>query len=201
MSGVDSTEPRPGEEAVVAAAARGVMPDWAMAGAQRREHVGRVAALMAEWADALALDSDERDRWLVAAWLHDALREADPDELRRTLPAAYADFPGPLLHGPAVAERLGDALPAEVADAIRYHTIGHPGLTSLGRALYLADFLEPGRDFLPVWRAELRARMPHDLDAVLVEVLAARIQHLLASRKPIRPETAAFWSRAVGGLG
>jgi HD superfamily phosphohydrolase YqeK len=196
MSGVASTEASD-DDALVAAAARGVLPGWAAAGPERREHIARVAALMAEWADALALPPQERDRWLAAAWLHDALREADPDALRRELPAAYADYPAPLLHGPAVAERLKHVLPEEVADAIRYHTIGHPGLGRLGRALYLADFLEPGRDFLPDWRAELRARMPQGLDEVLVEVLAARLEHLLASRKPIRPETAAFWSRTV----
>jgi HD superfamily phosphohydrolase YqeK len=196
MSGVASTEASD-DDAVVAAAARGVLPGWAAAGPERREHIARVAALMAEWADALALPPQERDRWLAAAWLHDALREADPDALRRELPAAYADCPAPLLHGPAVAERLKHVLPEEVADAIRYHTIGHPCLGRLGRALYLADFLEPGRDFLPDWRAGLRARMPHRLDEVLVEVLAARIEHLLEARKPIRPETAAFWSRTV----
>ena len=50
----------------------------------------------------------------------------------------------------------------------------------------------------PGWRASLAARMPAEMDEVLVEVLAARIQNLVARRRPISPETAAFWSAAVG---
>jgi HD superfamily phosphohydrolase YqeK len=194
----DRSTPLPDDPPTAAAAVHGELPDWAAAGPQRREHIARVAALMDEWARRLALPEAERQRWRAAAWLHDALREADPAELRRSLPADYHDFPDPLLHGPAVAQRLAGELDAELCDAIRYHTIGHPSLGRLGRALYLADFLEPGRDFLPAWRASLRERMPDELDEVLVEVLDARIRHLLERRKPIRPETAAFWSSVVG---
>jgi hypothetical protein len=39
--------------------------------------------------------------------------------------------------------------------------------------------------------------MPHEMDAVLVEVLASRLRHLVEGRRPIRPETAAFWSAVV----
>jgi 2-amino-4-hydroxy-6-hydroxymethyldihydropteridine diphosphokinase len=92
-----------------------------------------------------------------------------------------------------VAARLGDG-DAELAEAVRYHTLGHPALGQLGRALYLADFLEPGRDFEEEWRAELRARMPEDLDGVLREVVRARIQNLLSADRPVRAETVAFWN-------
>jgi HD superfamily phosphohydrolase YqeK len=198
MCAVASTEAPPHNPAVVSAAARGELPDWAQADDARREHMQRVATVLADWADRLGLPAAERERWLAAAWLHDSLRDADPAALRPDLPPALAALPDPLVHGPAVAERLKHELDPALADAIRYHTFGHPALDRLGRALYLADFLEPGRDFLPFWRAELRGRVPAQLDAVLVEVLAVRITHLLERRKPIRPETAAFWSSLVG---
>jgi HD superfamily phosphohydrolase YqeK len=79
-------------------------------------------------------------------------------------------------------------------NAIGYHTFGHPGLGRLGRALYLADFLEPGRGWQPAWRAALRARLPDAMDEVLVDVAAARITHLLRRRQRIWPETHAFWN-------
>jgi 2-amino-4-hydroxy-6-hydroxymethyldihydropteridine diphosphokinase len=182
---------------VLRRAASGELPGWAAATPERREHIARVAALMDEWAAALGLGEAERERWRAAAWLHDSLRDADPEQLRAELDPEYADFPGPLLHGPAAAARLAAAVDAEVADAIRYHTLGHPRLSELGRALYLADFLEPGRDFAVEWREGLRGRMPGELPAVLIEVVAARIRHLLEQRNPIRPETAAFWSTLV----
>lgn len=183
---------------VVRAAARGEMPSWAEAGPRRRAHVARVGALLAGWADAAGLDPVERDRWLAAGWLHDALREADPERLRAEVPERFRSLPGAVLHGPAVAERLAGVADPELCDALRYHTLGYAGFGRLGKALYLADFLEPGRDFEVEWRASLAARMPAEMDEVLVEVLAARIRNLLDRRKPISPETAAFWSAAVG---
>lgn len=187
---------------VVARAAGGRLPEWAEASAARREHMARVAALLEGWAGALGLDREERTRWLAAAWLHDALRNADPEALRPRVPPPAAALPGPLLHGPAAAERLRiDGVDdGELLRAVAYHTLGHPGLAALGRALYAADFLEPGRDLLNDWRAGLRDRCPGDLPGVVKEILGARIVHLVGRGSPLRAETVAFWNAmAVGG--
>lgn len=183
---------------VVRAAARGELPAWAQAGPRRREHMGRVSALLGEWADAAGLGPADRARWVAAGWLHDALREADPAQLSAEVPERFRSLPGPVLHGPAVAERLAGEVDPELCDAMRYHTLGWAGFGSLGKALYLADFLEPGRDFEKEWRASLAARMPAEMDEVLVEVLGARIRNLVERRRPVSPETVAFWSALVG---
>lgn len=150
----------------------------------------RVAGLMSQWAEALGLPADDRIRWSAAGWLHDALKEEDAELLRRMVPDQFRDLPEPLLHGPAAAERLAhDADPA-VLDAIRYHTIGHPRLDTLGRALYLADFLEPARKANADWRAELRAEMPHGMPHVLPAVVEARVEQMTRRGRPIRQETA-----------
>lgn len=195
MSAVDSTDHAGAN--LIAAAARGELPAWAEAGAARREHMARVAELLGTWAEALGLSEAERQEWRALGYLHDALRDADPEQLRGMVPPEYRELPGPLLHGPAAAELLSDALSPAAVRAVRFHTIGHPDLDRLGRAVYLADFLEPGRDFQEEWRASLVRRMPADMDQVLREVLAARIRYLLDGRKPIRPETAAFWTALV----
>ncbi|HET7275381.1 MAG TPA: HD domain-containing protein [Longimicrobiaceae bacterium] len=182
---------------VVRAAARGELPAWAEVSAERFAHIRRVADLLGSWADSLRLSPAERERWVAAGWLHDALRDAPPEALRAQLPAEFRSLDGPLLHGPAVAERLGKVVDARLVNAIRYHTVGHPSLDRLGRALYLADFLEPGRDFDNDWRAALRERMPTNLTAVLIEVVAARLRNLVERRMPIRPESAEFWNAVV----
>jgi 2-amino-4-hydroxy-6-hydroxymethyldihydropteridine diphosphokinase len=183
---------------VVSAAARGNLPDWAVASPERRAHMRRVATLLGEWAEALGLPERERTEWVALGYLHDALRDAPVEELRAEVPEPFRDLPGPLLHGPAAAERLEGAVSPALLAAIGYHTVGHPSLDRAGKALYLADFLEPGRDFEIDWRDGLSRRMPGDLDEVLIEVVSARIRHLLEGRKPIRAETAAFWSSLVG---
>lgn len=177
---------------LVREAAEGRLPAWAQAKPKRREHIARVAALLREWAAALGLPADEAARWVAAGYLHDALRDADPDALRAEVPAEFRDLPGKLLHGPAVAERLDGQADEELRDAIRCHTLGCPRFGTLGRALYLADFLEPGRTFSPEWTASLRGRMPGELGPVLREVVEARIGHVARNGGTLHPETKAF---------
>ena len=180
----------------VAAAAEGVLPEWSRVGKSRRAHIERVAGLMAAWAEQRGSSPGDRARWVAAAYLHDALREAPEEMLRPLLPAAFQDLPASALHGPAAAERLRTE---GVADeplllAVAYHTLGHPDFDALGMALYAADFLEPGRPYLPSFREELRARMPLELEEVTAEVLASRIRRLVERRVPLRPETVGFWN-------
>ena len=197
MSAAGSTDSPP-VSPLVRAAARGELPDWAEAGPKRREHMGRVAALMREWAVALGLGADDVDRWTAAGWLHDALRDADPDSLRPAVPEAFRGLNGKILHGPAAAERLRGEVDDELLEAVRCHTIGSPRFATLGRALYLADFLEPGRKFEQAWTEGLRRRMPHDMDAVLREVVEARVGHVTRQGATVHPETRAFYESVAG---
>ena len=80
-----------------------------------------------------------------------------------------------------------------------FHTLGSPHFEDLGRALYAADFLEPGRKFRPKWRREMRKRMPEDLEAVVLAILRLRVRHLLDRERPVRPETMEFWNVMVKG--
>jgi 2-amino-4-hydroxy-6-hydroxymethyldihydropteridine diphosphokinase len=64
----------------------------------------------------------------------------------------------------------------------------------LGRAVYAADFLEPGRRERMEWRETLRTRMLVEPDAVVREVARMRIGRLLDLAAPIRPETCDFWN-------
>jgi len=181
---------------VVEGAARGRLPEWAVAGPERRAHMERVAGLLGWWADALGLEETDRIRWRAAGHLHDALRDEDPDALRPLVPEPFRHHPGHLLHGPAAAERLrGEGVAdEELLDAVAFHTIGDARLGALGRALYAADFLEPGRRFLADWRAALRARMPGELVPVVTEIARARIENLVARGSPVLPETLGFWN-------
>lgn len=181
---------------ILSRAAGRQIPAWAQAGPARRAHMERVARLLGEWAAASGLGGREIERWMAAGWLHDVLREADSHELRELVPVELANLPAQVLHGPAAAVRLR----AEGVDdepfllAIAFHTIGHPELDTLGRAVYAADFLEPGRRERMEWRETLRTRMLVEPDAVVREVARMRIGRLLDLAAPIRPETCDFWN-------
>jgi 2-amino-4-hydroxy-6-hydroxymethyldihydropteridine diphosphokinase len=171
-----------------------VLPSWAKVTDKRRKHIARVCTLLMQWADAIDVSSEERDAWLQAGRLHDALRDASESELRER--ARDATREPELLHGPAVANLLvseGEGS-AGLLSAIRYHTVGSAEWDRTGRALYMADFLEPGRGFSRRDRAFLATQVPHDFDGVFRQVLRARLEYALREGYTLFPETVALWN-------
>lgn len=144
------------------------------------------------------MPDSERNRWLRAVWLHDALRDAPREELERLAPTT----PGPpeLRHGPASAARAkaDGEVDRGVLDAVRYHSVGLAEWDMVGRVLYCADYLEPGRPFNAEWRAALAARFPRDPTGVLREVASARLQHVIASGYPLMEPSVRFWNSLAG---
>jgi len=163
--------------------------------------MARVASLMGEWARTREESAAEASRWVAAGFLHDALRDEDPEVLRSQVDVPFKELPGKVLHGPGVARRLRDegVEDGELLHAVSYHTLGSAGFGTLGFALYAADFLEPGRRIREEWTAALRERAPVDLDEVVREILSARIGYLLERGRPLHPETLGMWNRLSKG--
>lgn len=171
-----------------------VLPAWAQVSDKRRAHIGRVVALLERWAAKMDLPDDEASRWLAAGLLHDALRDA-PEPMLRTL-TGDAALPAEILHGPAAAVRAeqdGERR-QDVLDAVRFHTVGSPAWERTGRALYLADFLEPGREFLVSERAFLADQVPRDFDGAFRQGIRLRIEWSLSQGGELSPETVALWN-------
>jgi HD superfamily phosphohydrolase YqeK len=169
------------------------LPAWAVVSEKRRAHIERVTQLISEWAAARKLDVAGAAAWRDAGAWHDALRDAPPAQLGR--PALDPGLPDWAWHGPAAAERLvaeGETRD-DVLEAIRWHTLGEASWAATGRALFCADFLEPGRAFLKHERAALAARFPADPDGVLRDVVRMRLDKALREGEPIHPRTAALW--------
>ena len=86
-----------------------------------------------------------------------------------------------------------------VRDAIRWHTTGKPDMTLLEKILWLADYIEPTRDFKGVEKA--RALAYEDLDAALYEGLRHTVEHLIKKGKhPLQDtaEAAAWYAERIG---
>jgi HD superfamily phosphohydrolase YqeK len=170
------------------------LPEWAQVSASRRDHIERVVALLESWAAKMKLPADEATRWRTAGLLHDALRDA-PEPMLRAL-SGEGKRHVELLHGPAAAVRAeqdGERR-ADVLDAIRHHTVGSASWQRTGKALYLADFLEPGRKFLRDERKSLASRVPRDLDGAFRKCVQLRIEWTLEKGGELFPETMALWN-------
>jgi predicted HD superfamily hydrolase involved in NAD metabolism len=119
---------------------------------RRCEHAHRVAAEAVTLAQRFGAPAEKAE---LAGLLHDYCRELSDEDIlaaaaRYGIPVSPVEArrPKKILHGPVAAAELADlGVDPEVTAAIRLHTIGAAGMSVLEKCVYLADYLEPGRDF------------------------------------------------------
>ncbi|HEX7545415.1 MAG TPA: hypothetical protein VF368_01725 [Gemmatimonadaceae bacterium] len=173
------------------------LPSWAQVGERRRGHIARVTELLDGWAAEMSLSAADAQAWHDAGRWHDALRDAPDSELRDMVrDTHFAESPAGVLHGPAAAARLQRE--GETRDgvllAVRWHTVGNASWDHTGRALFMADFLEPGRGFMRQDRAFLASLLPRDFDGVFRQVVRMRLEWTLREGKPLFPESVVLWN-------
>ncbi len=161
--------------------------------AGRYRHCLGVADTAADLAVKHGADAEQAR---LAGLLHDYARDLPPAELldlaeqagcitcdlERRLPV--------LLHGPVGALLLKRDLritdPA-ILQAVARHTVAAPAMTALDKIIYLADMIEPGRQFAGV-RA-IRQVAAADLEAALLKAMEASIIYVLDKGQPLHPAT------------
>ena len=163
---------------------------------RRYEHTLRVA----DTAEDLALAHDlYADRARLAALLHDAAREMGSEEFLGLAQEWHLQFGDAerqspkLLHGPVAAELARFELGVddeEVLEAVRAHTTGEPRMGPLALVLYVADKIEPARDYPSVGR--LRKLAGEDLKAAAEESLRRAIAHNQERGKITHPASLAM---------
>src|ERR687893_1025070 len=186
-------ENRPATDALLEAAdvfARGRLSE------KRYGHTLRVAETAERLARAHGLDP-ERTR--LAALLHDAARETEPEEFLRLaerwgLHVGEPERQSPkLLHAPVAAELARRELGVEdeeVLGAVRAHTVGEPGMGPLALALYVADKIEPARDYPSVGR--IRDLSRRDLAEAAAEALRRVVAHNERRGREVHPSSRAM---------
>ena len=116
----------------------------------------------------------------TAALFHDICRGVETDKLNGyvkefDLDTKYLDNPN-LAHGKVGAklmERDFDIKDQDVFNAVSYHTTGRKGMSLLEKIIYLADVIEPGRDYPGV--EKLREMAYEDLDKAVLASLEQSI--------------------------
>ena len=112
----------------------------------------------------------------LAALLHDVVKYEDAASLRRRIdirygPAEADRWPEQLWHGLAAVQYAESELGIDDPDvlaAIENHSAGRPGMSLLEKIVFVADYVEPHRDFD---NAGIRAVCFEDLDRGVALVL------------------------------
>ena len=83
----------------------------------------------------------------------------------------------------------------EILSAIYCHTTGRKEMSTLDKIIFLADYIEPGRNFPGV--EEVRETVFEDLDKGMVVSLMSIIKHLVKKRELIQLDTIDTWNYII----
>ncbi len=157
----------------------------------RYEHSVRVAQMAEKLCQIHGLDPQ---RGYFAGLAHDICKEMKGELLislatldGEPVGKLERDKPG-LLHGRAAASVLRNDFAVEeedILEAVRLHTFGAPGMGNLAKVLYVADKVEPGRDY--VTQGYLERVYAMALDEALLFVLEENVRDLRERGKKIAP--------------
>lgn len=133
----------------------------------------------------------------LAGMLHDCARCFSDEKMidfceKHKLPMTELEKRRPyLLHarvGAFMAEHEYKIENQEILRAIESHTTGRENMSMLEKIVFVADYIEPGRDQAPNLR-EIRSLAFQDLDMAMLRILEDTLNYLRNSGKEIYPAT------------
>ncbi|MFX3644885.1 bis(5'-nucleosyl)-tetraphosphatase (symmetrical) YqeK [Streptococcus suis] len=169
----------------------------------RFQHVLGVEEAALALADRYGCDPKKAS---LAALLHDYAKEVE-DQVFLDLIAKYdldrdlLNWDNNIWHGVVGAYKIAEDFglkDEEIFQAIQRHTIGAGQMTLLDKVLYVADYIEPNRDFPGVDEARRIAK--ESLDKAVAYETAQTISYLAKKGIPIYPQTLETYNGYVSWL-
>lgn len=148
--------------------------------------------------------SQEKAR--IAGLLHDCAKDIDKGEMPAMCDALGVPLDPikreqrSLIHadlGAKLAQTEFGITDPEIIDAIRFHTLGRPGMTVLEKILYIADFVEPNRKSFPGLDT-LRELAELNLDLAMLHAVESSIRYVKSQGKVLHEQsllTQAYYSK------
>ena len=158
-------------------------------GIKRYKHSLRVA----ETAKKLALNYDvDSKKAYLAGFIHDCAKYNEENYINK-FKIDLSSYPvssikDPVLHaflGAEVAKKVYNICDEDVLNAIKYHTTGRPAMTDLEKIIFIADAIEPGRDFEGI--ENIRKFAYDDLNKAMLALLDSNIIFLINKKALINP--------------
>ncbi|MEG3297680.1 bis(5'-nucleosyl)-tetraphosphatase (symmetrical) YqeK [Streptococcus suis] len=169
----------------------------------RFQHVLGVEEVALALADQYGCDPKKAS---LAALLHDYAKEVE-DQVFLDLIAKYdldkdlLNWDNNIWHGVVGAYKIAEDFgleDEEIFQAIQRHTVGAGQMTLLDKVLYVADYIEPNRDFPGVDEARRIAK--ESLDKAVAYETAQTISYLAKKGIPIYPQTLETYNGYVSYL-
>lgn len=159
---------------------------------QRYQHTLGVMETAVTLANTFGADAKKAE---LAAIFHDYAKFRPKDEMRQIIIQQELDplllvHTSELWHAPVGAylvEKEVGIEDEEILQAIKSHTSGRVGMTLLEKIIFLADYIEPGRNFPGV--EEVREMAKNDLNQAVIQALVNTVQFLMKRKFKVFPET------------
>ena len=159
----------------------------------RKKHTEAVVKVAVNMAKRYEIDIT---KVRIAALLHDYARNFSNKELIKIVKNNNIEIDDwekelpNLLHSPVgafLAKKEFKIEDKEILNAIRYHTIGRPDMSLIEKIIFIADIIEPNRDFPGV--NLIREKVKVDIDKAVILVCDFTIKYNIERRRIIHPNT------------
>ena len=157
-------------------------------------HTLDVAATAANLAMCYGADLDKAE---VAGLLHDCAKCMSLGKMLKVCDKAGTDLSEfeknsvSLLHskaGAVLAESRYGVRDEDTLNAIRFHTTGRPGMSLLEKIVFVADYIEPGRDSAPNL-PQVRKLAYESIDDCVLQILKDTLRYLATTGSAVDPMT------------
>jgi predicted HD superfamily hydrolase involved in NAD metabolism len=140
----------------------------------------------------------------LAGWIHDAAKHKSDERLyelavKYKVEISQAERQNPmLLHGIVAYHKAARKFGFEderIRTACAYHTTGSPDMNLTDKLLFLADLIEPERDFPLV--GTLRQLAFIDVDKAMLLAIDGTLRYLLTQKKMVDPRVILLYNRLL----
>ena len=158
-------------------------------GEKRFKHSLRVAETAVKLADNYGLDPKKA---YLAGLIHDCAKYNEEAYIKKYNIDFYiypvSSIKDPVLHsflGAEVAKKVYNIYDRDVLKAIEYHTTGRPDMSDLEKIIFIADAIEPARDFEGI--DKIRKLAFESLNKAMLNLLDSNIIFLIGKKALINP--------------
>lgn len=158
-------------------------------GKKRFEHSLRVAETAKKLAEIYSVDVKKA---YLAGLIHDCAKYNEEAYIKK-YNIDFSIYPvssikDPVLHsflGAEVAKKVYNIYDGDVLKAIEFHTTGRPDMSDLEKIIFIADAIEPARDFEGI--EKIRKLAFENLNKAMLNLLDSNIIFLIGKKALINP--------------